>query len=141
MGDLSKIKVLVVDDTLMMRKVAREMLISLGVSPENIDLAEDGKIALKKLTDNIANKTPQFEMVFLDWSMPEIDGYTLLQQCRGQKEFNNIAFVMMTAESEKSEIIKAIQAGATSYIEKPYTRAGFQEKITMVAEWLDGKKS
>jgi len=131
---IENIKCLVVDDHAMMRKVVKDFLITMKIT--NIAFAENGKMAYEKLHFNIAHTQSQFDIVFLDWNMPDVDGYSLLKQCRSDKNYDKVAFVMVTAEAEKEQVIKAIKTGVTSYIQKPFTESEFKSKMDKVLQWL-----
>jgi two-component system chemotaxis response regulator CheY len=134
MLEIEKIKCLVVDDHVMMRKILKDFLVSMNIN--NIAFADNGKMAYEKLHFNIAHTQPQFDIVFLDWNMPDVDGYSVLKQCRSDKNYDKVAFVMVTAEAEKEQVIKAIKTGVTSYIQKPFTENEFKGKMNKVLQWI-----
>lgn len=139
MGEISieSLRCLVVDDHKLMRSIAKDHLVSLGVT--NIDYAEDGKVAYEKLNANIENKQSQYNIVFLDWSMPEVDGYTILMKCRKDVRYDNVAFVMLTSETEKERVLMALKNGATAYIQKPFPEEEFKKKFMAAFKWLQEK--
>ena len=121
-----KLKFLVVDDFSTMRRIVRNLLKELGYS--NVDEAEDGAIALQKLT------SAQFDFVVTDWNMPNMDGLTLLQTIRRTPQLKHLPVLMITAEAKKENIIAAAQAGASGYIVKPFTSATLAEKLQKIFE-------
>ena len=127
-------RVLIVDDSVMMRQLLDSQLGVLGY--KNVCKAVNGVDAMSQLLDSVEKGNP-FDMVLLDWGMPEMDGLSFLVKCRDDKRFAKIAIVMVTSESEQANITKALEAGATSYLVKPFSPQGLQEKIREVAEWLD----
>ena len=68
------LRFLVVDDFSTMRRIIRNLLKELGFN--NVEEAEDGAMALKKLRDG------GFDFVVSDWNMPNMDGLTMLQNVR-----------------------------------------------------------
>ena len=70
-----------------------------------------------------------YDIVFLDWNMPTISGLEVLSYFHTKPEYADTAFVMLTAESEQQNIMKAIKAGATSYIVKPVSPADLGKKF------------
>lgn len=105
--------ILVVDDFATMRKIVRKHLSSLGF--ENITEAEDGDIALEKLNAS------QFELIISDWNMPNMMGLDFLKEVRSNDIYREVPFLMVTAESQKGNVLDAAQAGASNYIIKPFT--------------------
>lgn len=126
MVDRTSLKFLVVDDFSTMRRIVRNLLKELGFS--NIEEAEDGAVALSKL------RAGDFQFVISDWNMPNMDGITLLQNVRADPGLKDLPFLMITAEAKRENIIAAAQAGASSYIVKPFTAASLQEKLNKIFE-------
>ncbi len=126
MADLNEMKFLVVDDFSTMRRIIRNLLKELGYN--NVDEAEDGNMALAKLNRD------KFDFIVSDWNMPGMDGLQLLQAVRADPKLSHLPMLMVTAEAKKENIIAAAQAGASSYIVKPFTAATLDEKITKILE-------
>ena len=126
-----KLKFLVVDDFSTMRRIVRNLLKDLGYT--NVDEAEDGAIALQKLT------SAQFDFVVTDWNMPNMDGLTLLQTIRRTPQLKHLPVLMITAEAKKENIIAAAQAGASGYVVKPFTAATLAEKLQKIFEKMGGR--
>ena len=124
-----KTRFLVVDDFSTMRRIVRNLLKELGFL--NVDEAEDGAIALGKLTSE------PFDFVVTDWNMPNMDGLTLLQQIRANPQLKHLPVLMITAEAKKENIVAAAQAGASGYIVKPFTAATLSEKLNKIFEKLE----
>ena len=117
-------KVLVVDDFATMRRILRNILKQLGFT--NISEADDGKTALKEL------KKEKFDLVLCDWDMPEMSGLELLTTIRSDDQLKDLAFVMVTAEAQKDNIVAAVKAGVSNYIVKPFTAETISEKLNKV---------
>ena len=98
---------------------------------QNLEEAGDGEEALEKLMEAKKLNEP-FELIFSDWNMPEMNGLELFRCCRSDEHFKNIPFVMVTAENEKANVIKAITEGVSNYIVKPLTPETLSEKIEKV---------
>lgn len=120
------IRFLVVDDFSTMRRIIRNLLKDLGFN--NVEEAEDGAMALKKLRDS------NFDFVVSDWNMPNMDGLTMLQNVRADEALKDIPVLMVTAEAKKENIIAAAQAGANGYIVKPFTAATLDEKLNKIIQ-------
>jgi two-component system chemotaxis response regulator CheY len=126
--DYKDCNVLIADDHLITCKMLEQHLLDMGFS--QIDLAADSLQAEEKMAAS------SYHIVFLDWNMPGKTGYALLQECRQDRQYDDTAFVMVTAESEKRYVIEALKAGSTSYIVKPVVRNVFVEKVDQVMKWL-----
>ena len=127
------LKFLVVDDFSTMRRIVRNLLKELGFI--NIDEAEDGAAALRKLQDG------NYDFVVSDWNMPNMDGLTMLQTVRADERLRKIPVLMVTAEAKKENIIAAAQAGASGYIVKPFTAAVLDEKLNKIFQNMESKVS
>ena len=117
-------KILVVDDFSTMRRIVKNILHQLGFS--NIEEAEDGKVALNRL------KQGGVEFVISDWNMPNMMGIDLLRQVRSDDGLKSLPFLMVTAESQKENVIEAVQAGVSNYIVKPFTAETLEQKLELI---------
>ena len=126
--NIADLRVLVVDDNFVVRKLIELNLANMGF--KSIDVAGNSQEAQDKIS-----VTP-YDIVFLDWNMPGKSGYALMQEYREDRQWDRIAFVMVTAESQERYVREAVKAGATSYITKPITPATFAEKVGKVLTWL-----
>jgi two-component system, chemotaxis family, chemotaxis protein CheY len=122
-------KFLVVDDFATMRKIVKKVLDELGY--KNVVEAVDGKNALDILNEHKANNMP-FEFVISDWNMPNMQGIDLLKACRADASLKSLPFMLVTAESEQSQIIDAAKAGVSEYVIKPFNGATLKAKIERV---------
>ena len=113
---------LIVDDSKVIRKVARHILEALDF---NVTEAEDGKIAL----DACAMSQP--DVILLDWNMPVMSGMDFLRALSaraGQKP----KIVFCTTENGAAHIRAALDAGADEYIMKPFDRETLASKLQIV---------
>jgi two-component system chemotaxis response regulator CheY len=104
---------LVVDDSSVIRKVARRILEGLDF---RITEAEDGKKALDFCTETMP------DAVLLDWNMPVMDGFEFLRELRRLPGGKDPKVVFCTTENDIAHIAKAMRAGADEYIMKPFDR-------------------
>jgi two-component system, chemotaxis family, chemotaxis protein CheY len=113
---------LVVDDSAVIRKVARRILEELRFSASE---AENGRDAL----DQCRMSMP--DAVLLDWNMPVMDGYEFLGNLRRMPGGDAPKVVFCTTENDVAHIARALHAGANEYIMKPFDKdivaAKFQE--------------
>jgi two-component system, chemotaxis family, chemotaxis protein CheY len=113
-------KILSVDDSAIIRRIIRGMVDVLGY-----DCLEacNGQEAL-----DILGKE-KVDLVLLDWNMPVLDGYSTLVSMRENPDFRKIPVIMVTTEAEKTNVIRAIQAGAQHYFTKPFTQEDLMSRI------------
>jgi len=113
---------LVVDDSTVIRKVARRILEELNFE---IAEAEDGEKALELCREAMP------DAVLLDWNMPVMDGIEFLAALRSTPGGDRPKVVFCTTENDIAHIAKAMRAGADEYIMKPFDKeiveAKFQE--------------
>jgi two-component system, chemotaxis family, chemotaxis protein CheY len=113
---------LVVDDSSVIRKVARRILEGLDFQ---ISEAENGEEAIEACRDRIP------DAILLDWNMPKMDGYEFLRALRRLPGGDKPKVVFCTTENDVAHIARALHAGANEYIMKPFDKdiveAKFQE--------------
>lgn len=126
-------RILVVDDNMMIRQMVTAQLNKLGYT--DIEKAVNGADAFAKLEAAYANGKP-FSITFLDWNMPELNGFEVLRKCRMDARFMPMPIIMLSAESEQRNILQALKAGATSYIIKPLTPEILEKKMAQVVQLL-----
>lgn len=114
---------LIVDDSSVIRKVARRILEDWSF---DITEAEDGQVALNKCEE----KMP--DAILLDWNMPVMDGLEFLSKLRDMPEGEKPRVVFCTTENDVGHIARAIRAGANEYIMKPFDREIMQAKFQEV---------
>ena len=125
MGYESK-KVLVVDDSSVMRQIIKNNLKQLGFDNGNLTDAEDGQMGLKKLGEG------GIDLVISDWNMPKMTGIEFLKAVREDGGLKGTPFLMVTSEADKEKIMEAVQAGVNQYIVKPFNANQLEEKITEI---------
>ena len=102
---------LIVDDSSVIRKVARRILEGFGFT---VVEASDGRQAL----DSCLKEMPA--AVLLDWNMPVMDGYEFLRALRALPHGDKPKVVFCTTENDLAHIARAMHAGADEYIMKPF---------------------
>ncbi len=127
------LRVLLIDDLEMIRMMLQKTLSGLGIT--RIDQAEDGVQGWDKIQQAHTAGDP-YAVVFCDWMMPNKLGIEVLESCRADARFKNLCFVMVTSETEQDLVIRAIGAGATDYLAKPFSPDSVEKKITKVLSKL-----
>ena len=111
---------LVVDDSRVIRTVARRIMEDLNYSVEE---AEDGMAGLRACHE----KMP--DLIFLDWNLPTMKGLEFIKSVRGQQAGGHPVILFCTTESDPAEIASAMAAGANEYVMKPFDSAGVRAKL------------
>jgi|HubBroStandDraft_6_1064221.scaffolds.fasta_scaffold306043_2 two-component system chemotaxis response regulator CheY len=115
-------KVLIVDDTTMVRVVLKRWCVNLGLSEADIIEAENGQRALSRF------ETSSPDAVITDWSMPVMDGLTLVQEIR--KRNSTVPIVMVTSQAERDQVVAALEAGINDYLVKPFSPIDIKRKLS-----------
>lgn len=114
---------LVVDDSKVIRKVARHILETLGFE---VSEAGDGREAL----DSCLAAVP--DVILLDWNMPVMSGMDFLRALRDTALASRPKVVFCTTENGMAYIRAAIEAGADEYVMKPFDRETLESKLQIV---------
>jgi two-component system chemotaxis response regulator CheY len=116
---------IVIDDSRAMRRILRKFL-------EDLDFevleAGHGQEALDVIT--AAKSVPQLALI--DWNMPEMNGLEFVVEVRKNPAWRAMTLVMVTTESEHSQIVKALASGAHEYVIKPFTKDGMIDKLALL---------
>ncbi len=113
-------KVLLVDDSGVMRKIIVRALNALWI--QDIVEASDGVEAVAAFGDGEG-----FDLVLTDWNMPNMNGLELVTALRAAG--HTLPIIMITTETEKGQVLKAIQAGISDYLVKPFDQETLMAKL------------
>lgn len=94
----------------------------------DVTLAEHGKDAL----DKMASAGHPFHIALIDWNMPEMNGLEFIQAVRNDPRYSAVTLMMVTTESEQSQMVRALAAGAHEYLIKPFTPDAVAEKLELL---------
>lgn len=117
-------KALVVDDSRVMRRIVIRTLDELGY--ECVE-AGDGQEALDRLAEGFVP-----DLACVDWNMPVTDGLAFVTSVRAEPRWRSITLMMVTTESEHSQIVRALAAGAHEYLIKPFTPDALRDKLDLL---------
>src|SRR5271167_1680401 len=120
---MSELKVLIVDDSSVMRKIVERSLRQAGLEPLVVVEASNGVDGLEVL------KGQQVHLILSDINMPSMDGLEFLRQIRAQNLAPDVPVVMITTESSEEHVRQAILSGAQGYIRKPFTAEQVKERV------------
>lgn len=126
-----KVKILLAEDASAMRRIEIKLLNDLGYT--NIVEAVDGDAGIEAL-----GKHPDVNVIISDWNMPNKSGLELLAWVRANGPTKALPFIMATAQSDKQQEHKAVAAGVTCFVAKPFTGEELKAKLEFA---LSGKKA
>lgn len=117
-------KIVVVDDSRVMRQIVIRTLRQAGYGHHDIVEAENGKEGF----DVVVAQSP--DLVLSDWNMPEMTGIDML--CALRAAGNEVTFGFVTSEGSEEMRTRAAKSGAAFLIAKPFTPEAFEEALTAV---------
>ena len=106
-------KFLIIDDSMVIRNIHKNLLKEKRFSEEGIFEADNGDTALE-----IAEKE-NIDLFLVDWNMPGINGLEFVKKIRAMPNYSETPIIMVTSEAAKYNVVEAIDAGVTNYIVKP----------------------
>ncbi|QTA80623.1 Two component system response regulator/histidine kinase, PAS domain-containing [Desulfonema limicola] len=126
--NLSKAKILIVEDNKINQQVARELLESAGIT---VEIAENGRKAIEAVQNSC------FDLILMDVQMPEMDGYEATKAIRNMNsQASKIPVIAMTAHAMARELENCLNAGMDDYVSKPID----PDKMFLVLnKWIDKK--
>lgn len=117
-------RALVIDDSRAMRRIVTGILEGLGyeVQPaghgrEGLDVLDTGWVP---------------DLVCVDWNMPVMDGLQFVSAVRANPAWRSVTIMMVTSESEHTQIVRALAAGAHEYVIKPFTADAIRDKLALL---------
>lgn len=116
---------IIIDDSSAMRMILKRIVTGLGFQAT---LAEHGRDALDKMAD----AGHDFDVALIDWNMPEMNGLEFIQTVRDDPRYGDLTLMMVTTESEQSQVVRALAAGAHEYLIKPFTPDAVAEKLELL---------
>ena len=117
-------RAIVIDDSRAMRTILRRALTEAGFQ---VIEAGDGREALERIT-----ASGPLDLALVDWNMPIMTGYELICEVRSRSEFDAMAIMMVTTETEIDQVKRALAAGANEYVMKPFDAAILREKLLLL---------
>jgi two-component system chemotaxis response regulator CheY len=119
-----QVKALVVDDSRAMRTIIRKALQALQFE---VVEAEHGRAALERLKES-----GPLDLATVDWNMPEMNGLDFVHAVRRDAAHDAMRIVMVTTETEFSQMERALSSGANEYIMKPFDRDMLCAKLQLL---------
>jgi two-component system chemotaxis response regulator CheY len=120
------LRILIVDDSPAMRAHMKKILNSSGLPIEMLGEAGDGVQGLAQLREK------QFNLIFSDLNMPNMNGDDFVREIKADKVFREIPVIMVTTDNSTERVMKMGQMGCDGYICKPFNAAIVKEKVLAV---------
>lgn len=115
---------LIIDDSRGMRSILCRMVQQLGFETEE---AVNGRDALERL-----KQIGKPALVLVDWNLPVMNGLEFIRSVRADSAYDAVPLVMVTTETEISQISLALESGANEYVMKPFTQEVLQGKLELL---------
>jgi two-component system chemotaxis response regulator CheY len=118
------VRALVIDDSRAMRRIVGSILEDFGYE---VRQAGHGREALDVLEEGYLP-----DLACVDWNMPVMDGLQFVSAVRSNPAHRSLTLMMVTTESETSQIVRALAAGAHEYMIKPFTADAMRDKLALL---------
>lgn len=128
---MDKKRILIVDDSSVMRKIVERSLRQAGLDLGEVLEAGNGVEALALVRQH------RFNLILSDINMPTMDGLEFVRQLKGENNADGVPVVMITTEASESHVVEALSSGARGYIRKPFTPDQVREYVTPLLEGAD----
>ncbi|MFW1677179.1 response regulator [Pontibacter sp. JAM-7] len=119
-----QLRVLIVDDSNMARKLIRRVLSGLGI--ENFTEAEDGSAAMTELTEK------EFDLVVTDYNMPQVNGLELTEFIRSSAQHAHLPILMVSSEANQAHLQNISRAGVNALTDKPFEPDTIRQILTRI---------
>ncbi len=121
-------KLLIVDDSRMIRKVIRSLMQGLGFN--SIDEAPDGASALDLF------HMGSYDLVISDWNMPQISGIQLLRTIRHGQDRRETPVLLVSGDVTAKRMVEAAASGANGFVAKPFAASALCEQVLRIISEL-----
>jgi two-component system, chemotaxis family, chemotaxis protein CheY len=125
---MKPIRVLIVDDSAVMRKIVERCLRQAGIELKEVVEAGNGAEGLAAVQGG------SMDLILSDINMPTMDGLEFLHGLKNLENGKNTPVVMITTEGSESRVVEALSAGARGYIRKPFTPDNIKERVAPLLE-------
>jgi two-component system chemotaxis response regulator CheY len=120
---MNPVRVLIVDDSSVMRKIVERSLRQAGLDLQQVLEASNGLEAL-----SMAKNHP-VDLILSDINMPMMDGLEFVRELRSIDAARRVPVIMVTTEAGEAHVVQALSSGASGYIRKPFTPEQIKERI------------
>jgi two-component system chemotaxis response regulator CheY len=120
-------KALVVDDSRTMRRILAGILEELGYAVCQAGHGVEGLEVIER-----ERAAGPFDLILADWNMPEMNGLEFVRTLRKDARNRPITVMMVTTETQVSQMVAALAAGASEYVMKPFTKDIIADKLRLL---------
>ena len=121
---------MVIDDSRAMRLILKRIVAQLGFE---VVEAGNGQEAMDYLKTNVLDGEGEIPgLALVDWNMPEMNGLEFVTAVRAEPRLRGMTLMMVTTESEQSQIVRALASGAHEYVIKPFTPDAIIDKLALL---------
>ena len=121
---------MVIDDSRAMRLILKRIVAQLGFE---VVEAGNGQEAMDYLKANVLEGEGEIPgLALVDWNMPEMNGLEFVTAVRAEPRLRGMTLMMVTTESEQSQIVRALASGAHEYVIKPFTPDAIIDKLALL---------
>ena len=120
---MSGLRVLIVDDSSVMRKIVDRSLRQAGLEITEVIEASNGAEALARVQET------RVDLILSDINMPTMDGLELVRQLQALDNAKGVPIVMITTEAGETHVVQALSSGARGYIRKPFSPDQIKERL------------
>jgi signal transduction histidine kinase/ActR/RegA family two-component response regulator len=117
-------RILVAEDSPVLQRIVKQQLASLHYDPV---IVSNGLEAVERM------KNERFDMVLMDWQMPQLDGIQATKQIRELPDCASVPIIAMTANAMEGDRTSCLEAGMNDYISKPFT---LEQLTRVIASWM-----
>lgn len=121
---MKKLRVLIVDDSSVMRKIVERSLRQAGLDLTEVLQASNGVEALVEVQKG------NLDLILSDINMPAMDGIEFLRNLGTIDAAKGVPVVMITTEGSEARVVEALSVGAKGYIRKPFTPEQVKERVS-----------
>ncbi len=129
MKHLKEISFLIIEDDNAVRVLIKDDLKKIGVTGLIYE-ASDGKTGLEIINQKLLGKF-RIEFVICDINMPKMNGITFLKEVRSLSFGKNLPVLLLTSESTREMVLKAVSMGASNYLSKPWKLEDLAVKLNL----------
>ncbi len=117
-------RALVIDDSRAMRRIVGSILAGFGYEVRDAGHGREGL--------DVLNEGWLPDLVTVDWNIPVVDGLQFVAAVRSNPAWRSLTLMMVTSESEHTQIVRALAAGAHEYVIKPFTPDAIRDKLALL---------